>query len=116
VPVPELEALKNAEIPVAFVDTGTMAPLASAESALLKLIVDTAGISPPDGKSVTNPPVLLKLGETTVTLTVTAFAPTGTPHTPWIWKLRVSLAVRAGPPSVPEALRVSTALHGSMLV
>src|SRR5437588_11146386 len=97
---------------VALADTGTMAPLASPESVLVKLIVDTVGTPPPDGKSVTKPPDVLRLGETMVTLMVTAFAPTGTPQSPWIWKLRVALAVNAGPPSVPAALRVSTARQG----
>src|SRR5689334_674731 len=53
-------------------------------------------------------------GDTMVTLMVTAAEPFGTPQLPWIWNARgrVPGQVRAGPPSVPVAFRVSTTRHG----
>src|SRR4051794_21998888 len=87
-----------------------MAPLANDGSVWLKLIVETTGRAPPEGQRVRKlPPV----GETTVTLSDTAFAELGTPHRPRTVKSRCMLVLKIGPPFVEFGLRVSTILHGA---
>src|SRR5260221_14631179 len=66
--------------------TGTIAPLPNAGSPALKFRLDTTGRVIPVGNMVRKP---VPLGPTAVRLTVTALAPTGTPHTPWTTKVRV---------------------------
>src|ERR1700724_3206027 len=96
--------------------SGTMAPLASAESALVQLMVATFGSDEFAGYNVRKPPPEgpVMFGDTMVTLMVTAAAPFGTPQRPCIWNTRgrVPGKVSAGPPSVPVAFRVSTTRHG----
>src|ERR1700749_287182 len=86
------------------VDSETTAPFAITIPDW-KLMVEMFGSGAPDGKSRRWP---LLPGPNTVTFRAAAFAPTGTPHTPWTWKSRVVLATRA--PPTPD--RVSTSRHG----
>src|SRR5262245_29915044 len=66
------------------------------------------GSDPPDGQMVSQ---LNIVGLVTVMFSEAAFAVSGTPHRPRIWKLRVVVPM-AGPPLVPTGLRVSTARQG----
>jgi hypothetical protein len=100
------------------VESGTMAPFASAVVPAGKLTVDTTGVVPPAGKTVNRP---VFVGATAVTLTLTAATPEdGTPQFPWTGKTLGSSAaglpvdVRYGPywPTVVPVFRVSTIRHG----
>src|ERR1700687_141801 len=72
------------------VSRGTMAPLASAESALVQLMGETFGSAWFGGYRVRKPPPEgpVMFGFAMVTLIVAAAAPLGTPQLPWIWKTR----------------------------
>ena len=86
-----------------------MTPLASEGSAASKFRNETNGFDRSDGHTVRK---LACVAFTMVRFSETAFALVGTPHKPRIWKLRVLLEPKIGPPFVEVGFRVSTRRQG----
>src|ERR1044071_8790588 len=102
--VPLLSRNGRSDRSFALADSGTMAPLASAGSPGVQLIVDTVGTAVPEGNRVRWPKLF---GWVMVTLSATALASAGTPQLPRMGKLRTTSLWRMGPPVGPAGLRVS---------
>src|SRR5262245_48002875 len=78
-----------------------------------KLMLLATGMPVPAGKRVRKPAAL---GEVTVMLRASAFAPEGMPQRPVRAKVRTVPPPSAGPPSGPGAWRVSTRRHGGTVL
>src|SRR5215472_4031707 len=77
-----------------------------------KLMLEETGRVDPEGKSVKNPGVV---GPVTVMLAEIALAVEGIPQWPVMSKVRAAPELRAGPPSGPVALRVSSTRQGAIV-